>query len=138
MNKFQLDERLQADCFEVVELENCQVLLLDNRQIPWLILVPKVIGATELTDLPIEQQQAILTEINQASSIISKLFNPEKLNIAAIGNVVSQLHIHVIGRYHSDPVWPSPVWGNLNDDPYHEQELQKRMTLLKQAFSESD
>ncbi|NTS76560.1 HIT family protein [Catenovulum sp. SM1970] len=136
MTEFELDTRLQADCFEICELKLSKLLLLDNGKLPWLILVPKVAGATELIDLSAEQQTELLAEVNQASNILNDLYQPDKLNVAAIGNVVSQLHVHVIGRYKNDPVWPSPVWGNLADEPYHEEALQKRLTELKQAFTD--
>lgn len=134
MTEFTLDERLQADCFEVADLTLSRLLLLDNETVPWLILVPKIADVTELIDLTAEQQSQLLDEINQVSQIVKRLFSPDKLNVAAIGNVVKQLHVHVIGRYKNDPVWPSPVWGNLQDQPYHEEQLQTRLALIRNAL----
>ena len=131
---FRLDERLQADCFEIADLELSTLLLLDNRSLPWLILVPRKHKARELTDLDYEEQHELLSEINLITRVQQKLFTPDKINTAAIGNVVDQLHIHIIGRYKTDPVWPSPVWGNLQDEPYREGELQQRIQLLKHAL----
>lgn len=131
---FMLDARLQADCFVITELELSTLMLMDNRNVPWLILVPRKEKAEELTDLSLTEQQILLQEINLVTDIQKKLFNPDKINTAAIGNVVNQLHIHVIGRFKNDPVWPAPVWGNLHDEPYHEGELQQRIQLLKHAI----
>ena len=109
---FKLDERLEADCEFVANLGVCSLLLMNNASVPWFILVPSVVQATELTELPMEQQQQVLHEMNQVAAMITSLYNPVKLNIGALGNVVSQLHIHIIGRFTNDPAWPSPVWGH--------------------------
>ncbi|AWB68705.1 HIT family protein [Saccharobesus litoralis] len=134
LKEFSLDPRLQADCFTVAELELSKLLLLDNSQVPWLILVPKVADVAEITDLNPNQQTQLLAEINLVSSVVQDAFSPDKLNVAAIGNVVNQLHVHIIGRYHTDPVWPSPVWGNLQDEPYHEDELAIRLNTIRSAL----
>ena len=109
---FKLDERLEADCEFVANLGVCSFLLMNNASVPWFILVPSVMRATELTELPMEQQQQVLHEMNQVAAMVTSLYNPDKLNIGALGNVVSQLHIHIIGRFTNDPAWPSPVWGH--------------------------
>ena len=109
---FKLDERLEADCEFVANLGVCSLLLMNNASVPWFILVPSVMRATELTELPMEQQQQVLHEMNQVAAMVTSLYNPDKLNIGALGNVVSQLHIHIIGRFTNDPAWPSPVWGH--------------------------
>ena len=109
---FKLDERLEADCEFVANLGVCSLLLMNNASVPWFILVPSVMRATELTELPMELQQQVLHEMNQVAAMVTSLYNPDKLNIGALGNVVSQLHIHIIGRFTNDPAWPSPVWGH--------------------------
>ncbi|MCU4677223.1 HIT family protein [Catenovulum sp. 2E275] len=131
---FMLDARLQADCVEVANLELSKLLLMDNRNVPWLILVPRKEKAIEITDLSITEQHMLLQEINLVTQIQQKLFNPDKINTAAIGNIVAQLHVHVIGRFKTDPVWPAPVWGNLQAEPYHKGELQQRVQLLRHAM----
>ncbi len=131
---FLLDARLKTDCIEVSDLELSKLLLMNNRNVPWLILVPKKEDAVEITDLSITEQHLLLDEINLITQIQNKLFNPDKINTAAIGNIVPQLHIHIIGRYKTDPVWPAPVWGNLQAEPYHQGELQQRIQLLKHAI----
>ncbi|MER2494209.1 HIT domain-containing protein [Catenovulum sediminis] len=131
---FLLDARLDADCIEVADLELSRLLLMNNRNVPWLILVPRKDNAAELTDLTLSEQHVLLDEINLITRVQQKLFSPDKINTAAIGNMVRQLHIHVIGRFKSDPVWPAPVWGNLAAEPYHEGELLQRVQLLRHAI----
>jgi len=117
MTDFQLDARLSNDCYELGALPLCKVLLMDNGSVPWFILVP-VLQATELTDLGTADQQQLLAEINLLAGFLQTIPSVEKLNIAALGNVVSQLHVHVIGRNKDDACWPDPVWGRLPDAPY--------------------
>lgn len=119
-----LDERLKADCHVICELTESTLLLLNNALVDWFILVPHC-EEMELTNLPFQQQTAILSEVNQVARFIQQNGEPDKLNIATLGNVVSQLHIHVIGRKHSDPYWPAPVWGKSPSEPYTEEQVQQ-------------
>ena len=125
-----LDERLKTDCHIVCELEQSTLLLLNNSLVDWLILVPHC-EEIELTNLPFSQQTSILSEVNLVARFIQQTCAPDKLNIATLGNVVSQLHIHVIGRKHSDPYWPAPVWGQTQTEPYTEKQVQQ----LKDRFT---
>jgi len=129
---FVLDHRLESDGEWVTDLGCCRVLMMNNKSVPWFILVPRMVDATELTDLPMEVQQQILQEMNQVAAMVTHLYAPHKLNIGALGNIVSQLHIHVIGRFTHDPAWPNPVWGQLAAQCYTTQQLSKN---LKQAIS---
>jgi diadenosine tetraphosphate (Ap4A) HIT family hydrolase len=128
---FKLDERLEADCEFVANLGVCSLLLMNNASVPWFILVPSVMRATELTELPMEQQQQVLHEMNQVAAMVTSLYNPDKLNIGALGNVVSQLHIHIIGRFTNDPAWPNPVWGQLAANAYSEAQLEQQLTHIR-------
>jgi diadenosine tetraphosphate (Ap4A) HIT family hydrolase len=128
---FKLDERLKADCEFVANLGVCRLLLMNNASVPWFILVPTVMQATELTQLPMEQQQHVLHEMNQVATMVTHLYSPHKLNIGALGNVVSQLHIHVIGRFTNDPAWPTPVWGQLAANAYSEAQLAQQLTNIR-------
>ncbi|KQO49338.1 MULTISPECIES: HIT domain-containing protein [unclassified Methylobacterium] len=110
-NDFTLDPRLVADTVPVGDLALCSVLLMDDARFPWLILVPRRAGASELTDLSAEDARDLMDEIRIATGVMLALAKPDKVNVAALGNVVPQLHVHVIGRFLSDPAWPSPVWG---------------------------
>ena len=108
---FSLHPQLAADTTPVGDLPLSRVLLANDANYPWLILVPKRPGLTEIFDLPEAEQERLLGEIRHAASALKSLTRCDKLNIAAIGNVVSQLHIHVVARRRNDPAWPKPVWG---------------------------
>jgi len=106
-----LDPKLAADTVPIGDLALARVLLANDANYPWLILVPRMPGVTEITDLDPNEQVQLLGEIDNAARVLKAVTEYEKLNIAALGNVVAQLHVHVIGRRHSDPAWPKPVWG---------------------------
>ena len=127
---FTLNPQLAADSFFVTDLKICRVLLMNNANYPWLILVPKIAGAVELTDLDFAIQQEILAEINVAAKVLQQKFKPHKLNIGALGNMVRQLHIHVIARQESDPSFPKPVWGQLSE-PYSQNDANGLVREIK-------
>ncbi len=120
---FQLSEKLQADTFFICDLKISRLLLMNDAGYPWLILVPRRADLLELIDLPFEEQIEVLREVNLIGKILKENFGAEKLNIAALGNVVKQLHIHVVGRFASDATFPKPVWGNAPAQPYGEKEM---------------
>jgi diadenosine tetraphosphate (Ap4A) HIT family hydrolase len=111
MSDFALHPRLAADTVFIADWPLCRVLLMDDVRYPWLILVPRRSGVREIIDLSSADQALLLREIGQASRAIKKALKPEKLNVAALGNVVPQLHVHVIARFTDDPAWPRPIWG---------------------------
>jgi diadenosine tetraphosphate (Ap4A) HIT family hydrolase len=111
MRSFTLHPQLARDTTFVGDLALSRVLLMNNANYPWLILVPRRDGAVEIVDLTDEDQQQLIREIALASTVLKTATQCEKLNVAAIGNVVPQLHLHVVGRRQSDPAWPKPVWG---------------------------
>ena len=114
---FKLDSRLENDCFTLGRLKNSRLLLLNNALVPWFILVPET-QAPEIYELPQAQQIILLDEINLLSNHLKLHFNIDKLNVAAIGNIVSQMHIHVVGRSVGDFCWPGVVWGAEGKQPY--------------------
>jgi diadenosine tetraphosphate (Ap4A) HIT family hydrolase len=129
---FILDSKLSQDSFVVCDLKISQLLLMNDSNYPWLILVPKKADLIELTDLSFEEQLEVLREINLIGEVLKEEFSVQKLNIAALGNVVKQLHIHVIGRFENDASFPKPVWGAVASKPYEErvaQELIKKLQL---------
>ena len=128
---FKLDERLKADCEFVANFGLCSLLLMNNASVPWFVLVPTVMQVTELTELPMVKQQQVLHELNQVAAMVTSLYSPDKINIGALGNVVSQLHIHVIGRFTNDPAWPNPVWGQLATNTYSEVQLVQQLTDIR-------
>ena len=118
MSDFALDARLAADTIPIGELALCAVLLMGDARFPWFILVPRRTGVSELTDLSDADATALMQEIRVAARVLNEMAQPDKLNLGALGNVVPQLHVHVIGRFRSDPAWPGPVWGHGNRTPY--------------------
>ncbi len=129
MKTFKLDSRLDNDCFILSESNQFLVLLMDNSLVPWFILVPKT-DKTELYELDKTMQSKVLTVINQLSDFLMKEFSPDKLNVAAIGNIVDQMHIHIVGRYATDVYWPGVVWGATEKKPYIAVEVDKLRSKL--------
>ena len=115
---WQLDPTLLADTVAVGDLPLCRVLLNDDGNYPWLILVPRREGVVELIDLNETARATLTDEIAQASSALKDHTRCHKLNVAALGNVVAQLHVHIIARFRNDPAWPNPVWGKVPRVPY--------------------
>ncbi|MBZ0087995.1 MAG: HIT family protein [Thermomonas sp.] len=130
MNTWLLDLRLADDTVPVADLPLCEVRLMDDANHPWLVLVPKVIDAVEIIDLTPAQRTLLCAEIAIASRALRALFKPDKLNVAALGNLVPQLHVHVIARFHDDIAWPRPVWGAADARPYEPEALVERVNAL--------
>ncbi|CAO3353793.1 Diadenosine tetraphosphate (Ap4A) hydrolase and other HIT family hydrolases [Azospirillum palustre] len=118
----------------MTDLELCRVLLMNNRLWPWLILVPMRAGAVEIHRLAEEDQATLMREIAQASRAVERLFAPDKMNVGALGNMVPQLHVHVIGRTRGDPAWPGPVWGAGHAEPYEPAEAAALAQRLADAL----
>lgn len=132
---FKLDERLQNDTVLVTDLPLCRVLLMNDSQFPWLVLVPRINDLAELHELDDEQMAQYVTESRLTSKVLQNLFNAYKLNVAALGNVVRQLHIHHVARFEGDIAWPAPVWGRQPAVPYSDEALAARLQQLQSAFS---
>jgi len=111
MTAFTLHPRLAADTIAIGDLPLCSVLLTDDSRYPWLVLVPRRLGAREIVDLSAEDRAVLIEEIAAASRALRAVTGAEKLNVAAIGNVVAQLHVHIVARFAADAAWPEPVWG---------------------------
>lgn len=109
---FRLHERLAADTVEVTALDLSLVLLLDDARFPWLVLVPRRARIGEIHQLAAADRALLMDELVLASRAMEALFQPDKLNIGALGNIVPQLHVHVIGRRRDDAAWPGPAWGS--------------------------
>ncbi|HET9048180.1 MAG TPA: HIT family protein [Chiayiivirga sp.] len=132
---FVLHPQLLADTAMVCNLRLSRVLLMDDANWPWLILVPIRQALRELIDLDREERIVLGDEIDLASRILRARFNPDKLNVAALGNQVEQLHVHVIARHRSDPAWPAPVWGRLPRRHYEPAARQGLLDALAVAFA---
>ncbi len=130
MSTFQLHAQLKQDCFVVGQFELCLVLLLNDSQFPWFILVPQRENIREIYELQSEDQQLLIQESSYFSQQLATIFEAEKLNVAAIGNIVPQLHVHHIVRYQTDKAWPAPVWGKFAATPYTTQQRDSRISKV--------
>lgn len=134
MSDFELHPQLAADTLTVGRLPLCRLLLMNDANYPWLILVPERPGVREIYELDAGDQQALLQESSQLGRALMELFCGDKLNIAALGNVVPQLHVHHVVRHHRDPAWPAPVWGRVPARPYEPAEGEARLTQVRAAL----
>lgn len=107
---------------------------MNDTRYPWIVLVPRIPGASEWLDLPEQQQQVLLSEINIAAKVLREHFSCEKINIGALGNIVRQLHVHVIARTSQDEAWPGPVWGQGIAVAYSTAELEILLEKLQRVF----
>ena len=131
---FDLHPRLAADTIPIGVLPLCRVLLMNDISFPWCILVPAREGIREIHALPAEDQLQLMQEISGVSMAMEAAFAADKMNVAALGNVVPQLHVHVIARFEADPVWPAPVWGRLPSRPYPLSDAEQQLMKLRSAF----
>ncbi len=132
---FELDARLAADTEVLGDFKLCRVLLMKDANYPWVILVPRRQGATELFQLAPEEQQQLTQESSRVAEAMMTLFGADKMNVAALGNMVPQLHIHHIARFKNDAAWPKPVWGAVPAREYSTDEITQRIASLKKAFA---
>ena len=107
---FSIDPRLADGCFFVTDWSLSRLFLKNNALYPWFILVPRLEGLIEIHDLPQASQHQLMDEISRLSSLLQQQLNPRKINVAALGNQVSQLHLHVVARFEEDPLWPEGIW----------------------------
>ena len=131
---FTLHPTLARDTVEVTRLPLCRVLLMKDRRFPWLILVPERESMREIHDLPPADRHALIEEIAQASEVLKRLFHPDKLNVGALGNIVPQLHVHLVARTTTDSAWPGPVWGSGAAEDYGEGELEEVRGRMAEGF----
>jgi diadenosine tetraphosphate (Ap4A) HIT family hydrolase len=132
---FVLDHRLEQSSFFIEDWELCRVTLKNDKTWPWLYLVPQFNNIREICDLTAADQAQLMLEISTASRGLRTLYRPEKINIAALGNMVPQLHIHVFARFKNDPAWPKPVWAVQQDEiSYTDPEAKTEIEKLKNYF----
>ena len=131
----ELHPQLKKDCIQLGEFTLCSLLLLNDANYPWFILLPNRVGITEMHHLSEIDQQQLMTESMFFSQCLEQVFQADKLNIAALGNVVPQLHIHHIARFTTDACWPAPVWGAVSTIPYNEAQLKNIKKQLLNWFS---
>jgi len=108
---FELHTQLEKDTVLIGDLPLCRVLLMNNANYPWVILVPRREDVAEIFQLTAQDQQQLMLEMSEVASALAAHYRADKMNVAALGNIVPQLHVHVIARYQDDAMWPRPVWG---------------------------
>jgi diadenosine tetraphosphate (Ap4A) HIT family hydrolase len=134
MATWTLHPQLAAETAKLGDLPLSRVLLMNDANYPWLILVPRKAGITELIDLDDAEQTQLMREVTQTARTLREVTACHKLNIAALGNMVPQLHVHVIARFRDDPAWPKPVWGVAPAKAYAEDAQQRFMISLREAI----
>ena len=132
---FELDTRLAADSVLIADGPLSQIRLMNDARFPWVVLVPRVAGASEWIDLSGDQQRLLLAEINQISRHLKQKPNVTKLNIGALGNIVRQLHVHLIGRHEGDAAWPGPVWGSGPMQRFDLEQREARVAAWRQRLA---
>jgi diadenosine tetraphosphate (Ap4A) HIT family hydrolase len=132
---FKLDERIANDTVELGKIDFIKVLLSKDSNYPWVILVPEAENATEIHHLDTDQQTKLIKTIADISKILEENFKADKINVGALGNVVSQLHIHIVVRYKQDIAWPNPIWGKHPVQQYNQQDLALMQQGLKQILN---
>ena len=134
MTGFELHPRLQADCHGIGDLALCRVLLFDDSRYPWIVLVPRRAGLREIYDLDGPQRVQLFEEVARVGERLMQACPGNKLNLGALGNLVPQLHLHLVVRSLDDPAWPGPVWGHSPAQPYAAPALAERTALLRRAL----
>ncbi len=129
-----LNPQLHKDTIDIGDLALSRVLVIKDANYPWLLLVPRRADASEIIDLDEVEQAQLMTEINRVARALKEVTNCDKLNIAALGNAVPQLHVHIIARRTSDAAWPRPVWGVVGAVPHDAQEVQTFISALRRKI----
>ena len=129
-----LHPQLKTDTIDIGDLPLCRVLVIKDANYPWLLLVPRREGAVEIIDLTEIEQAQLMTEISRVARALKEVTRCDKLNIAALGNVVPQLHVHVIARRTSDAAWPRPVWGAVPPLSHDAEEVQRFISELRRKI----
>lgn len=135
MTGFTLDPRLQNDSFPIGPLGLCQLLLMNDKRWPWLILVPKRANIAEIHELTPLDQTMLSFETSMVAEAMKLATVCEKINIGALGNIVRQLHVHIIARNSGDEAWPGPVWGHGIREPYTKQEADQLISELRHRLA---
>lgn len=131
---FEMDERLVNDTVPLGKMKLCHILLMNDSRYPWLVLVPRCSGISEVFDLTAEQQQQLWLETSAVGRVLKDVYQADKINIATLGNVVSQLHMHVVVRMQDDAAWPAPVWGRGETQAYSAEAIVQISERLRSAL----
>jgi diadenosine tetraphosphate (Ap4A) HIT family hydrolase len=133
---FELDPRLENSSFKLIDFPLCEVRLKDNQHFPWILLIPKVNQISEMFALSESDQKIVISEVTRVSRVMQQYFSATKINIAALGNMVPQLHIHVVARFENDLCWPHSIWQpNTPENPYPCDQKDHLITQLRALLS---
>ena len=132
---FELDARLAGDALVVGDLALCRVLLMRDSRFAWLILVPRRADRVEVSDLTEDDRALLWREVDAAGGALRAVAPCDKLNIGALGNIVRQLHVHVVARREGDAAWPGPVWGSGRSEPYAEGQAERLIDAIRQRLA---
>ncbi len=133
---FEVDKRLVQDAIILGDFSLSRVLLMNDSRYPWLVLVPRIADASEVFELRAEQQQQLWQETNAVARVLKVVFQADKINIATLGNVVKQLHMHIVVRMQNDSTWPAPVWGKGTAVPYTAEQLAQIQARLQDVLAD--
>ncbi|MBX7173682.1 MAG: HIT family protein [Pyrinomonadaceae bacterium] len=133
-SEFVLHPQLEKDTFFVGALNVSNILLMNDNRYPWIILVPRIHDVCDLTDLTLPQRTEFTEEINHVAGLMKQAYQPDRLNIGMLGNVVPQLHCHIIARFNEDFAWAKPVWGIGETIPYTKEQQEKIIPLLQKLL----
>ncbi|WP_180900153.1 HIT domain-containing protein [Martelella soudanensis] len=137
MQEFQIDPRLERDSMAIADLGLCQLRLMRDARWPWLLAVPQRVGITEMFQLAPLDQTMLTFEVNEAAKALSGVTGAAKINVAAIGNIVRQLHVHIVARFAGDANWPGPVWGYGTPEPRPEDDSEALARRITEAMAHS-
>lgn len=127
---FTLNSTLERDSLPLLETEECLVRLVNDARFPWILVIPQFDGLTDLHDLAVDDFARVMQTVRELGAVMKVGFDADKINTAAIGNMVPQLHIHLVARYKNDVCWPSPVWGVGESEPLSKYEADRRVSIV--------
>jgi diadenosine tetraphosphate (Ap4A) HIT family hydrolase len=135
LSVFVLDERLEKDSRSIAITGLCDLRLMKDRRWPWLLLVPRRPGISEIFELTPLDQALLTFETNMVAGALKSVTGATKINVGALGNIVRQLHVHVIARFEGDPNWPGPIWGHGTPELYSDEDMKTLIAKLREALS---
>ncbi|KQQ73332.1 HIT family protein [Rhizobium sp. Leaf321] len=135
MSEFELDGRIARDSDLIATLDLCQLRIQNDSRWPWLVMVPQRADMTEIFELSEADQAHLAAEVNQVAAALKEITGATKINVGALGNIVRQLHVHVIARFEGDANWPGPIWGYGSAEPYDGEKRQALMNRLMEKLS---
>ena len=135
MSEFELDGRIARDSDLIATLDLCQLRIQNDSRWPWLVMVPQRADMTEIFELSEADQAHLSAEVNQVSAALKATTGATKINVGALGNIVRQLHVHVIARFEGDANWPGPIWGYGSAEPYDSEKRQALVNTLMEKLS---